>query len=440
VVAKVRTFFVLTKLFSNFVPETPKNHIEMNYLDLRCPKRLQASIQLPASKSISNRALIINALSENVLYPQNVSDCDDTRVTVAALARMPRTIDVGAAGTAMRFLTAFLSVLPGTHTITGTARMCQRPIGVLVDALRSLGAQIDYAGEEGYPPLSITGSKIKGGNMELPGNVSSQYVSALLMIAPTMEDGLTIQLKGNIVSRPYIDMTLNIMNAFGASASWTSEQTIKVNAQAYRPMLYHIENDWSAASYWYEMVALSQDKNAEIELPGLYEESTQGDSRVKDFFIPLGVKTTFKEGSVWLCKSGSPVSHLELDLVNQPDLAQTLVATCVSLGTTFQLTGLQNLKIKETDRIQALITEMRKLGFVVEETEEGTLTWSGERTTPREHPAIDTYEDHRMAMALAPCCMRLGELRINNPSVVSKSYPAYWDDLKKAGFTLSVKQ
>lgn len=407
----------------------------MKYLDIEAPKHIQATISLPASKSISNRALIINALSGSPLWPENVSDCDDTRVTVDALTRMPDTIDIGAAGTAMRFLTAYLSVITGTHVITGTERMRHRPIGVLVDALRSLGAEISYEGEEGFPPLRIRGGHLQGGILELPGDVSSQYVSAMLMIAPTLEQGLCLKLKGNIVSRPYIDMTLSIMKAYGAQASWSDKNTIEVKPQKYRPIPFRIENDWSAASYWYEIVALSKD--AEVVLPGLFRESTQGDSRVRDFFRPLGVETEFLSDGIRLYKSGTPVKQLKLDLVDQPDLAQTLVATCAAMGVSFCFTGLQSLKIKETDRIRALRNEMAKLGFLIQEADDSVLLWDGERTKKEPHPFIETYEDHRMAMTLAPCSLRLGGMRINNPGVVSKSYPRFWDDLREASFCIS---
>ena len=252
---------------------------------------------LPASKSISNRALIIHALASGgrVRKEQlgtvlrNISDCDDTFVMVRALTEMPDTIDIMAAGTAMRFLTAYLSVTPGTHIITGTERMRHRPIGILVDALRQLGAQVEYAGEEGFPPLRITGDRHKGGCLELPGNVSSQYISALLMIGPVMGEGLTLTLTGNVVSRPYIEMTLSIMRDFGAKAEWTSDHELKVMPGGYQTIPYLIENDWSASSYWYQMMALTEDKAPSIVLPALFAKSLQGDSAISRIFRPLGI-------------------------------------------------------------------------------------------------------------------------------------------------------
>ena len=418
-------------------------------INLFPPKKMQAEVILPASKSISNRALIIHALASGGRLEKesfgtvlkNISDCDDTFVMVRALTEMPDTIDIMAAGTAMRFLTAYLSVAPGTHIITGTERMRHRPIGILVEALRLLGAQVEYAGEEGFPPLRITGGRHKGGHLELPGNVSSQYISALLMIGTVMEEGLMLTLTGNVVSRPYIEMTLSIMRDFGAKAVWTSDHELKVMPGGYQTIPYLIENDWSASSYWYQMMALTEDKAPCMVLPALFAKSLQGDSAISQIFRPLGIETTFEkdaEGAerVRLSRSGTPCSSMDYDFVNQPDLAQTLVVTCAMLGIPFRFTGLQSLKIKETDRIHALRTELRKLGYDIQVQDDCILYWNGERCEAQENPAIDTYEDHRMAMAFAPCAMKLGCLRINNPEVVSKSYPAFWEDLKKVGFKI----
>ena len=408
---------------------------------ITAPINLSASISLPASKSTSNRAMIIYSLSGGNMLPQNLSDCDDTNVIIDALRYVPETIDIKAAGTAMRFLTAYLSVMRGTHVLTGTERMKHRPIGVLVDALRHLGAEIEYVGEEGFPPLRITGQTLRGGDLELPGNISSQYISALLMIGPVLKDGLTLKLQGEVISRPYIDLTLWMMREFGADVEWTGPDTIEVKSKPYKPTNYFIENDWSAASYWYEMVALSKDKDAEVRLSGLMDGSKQGDSGVRYIFSLLGVKTIFEtkdEGvpqTVTLRKSGRRVPRLEYDFVNSPDLAQTFVVTCAMMGVKFHFTGLGTLKIKETDRIKALIAEMRKLGFVVRDVNDSELIWDGERCEPMTDIAIDTYEDHRMALAFAPIAM-IQPLTINNPQVVTKSYPNYWNDLKTAGFEI----
>ena len=416
----------------------------MTKYEVIAPETLRADIHLPASKSISNRALIIYSLSGGSMMPQNLSDCDDTQVMIEALRYMPETIDIKAAGTAMRFLTAYMSVMRGTHVLTGTERMKHRPIGILVDALRRLGAEIAYVGEEGFPPLKITGQPLQGGELELQGGVSSQYVSALLMIGPVLKNGLTLRLLGDVISRPYIDLTLWMMREFGADVEWTDAHTIEVKPQPYRRRHYFIENDWSAASYWYQMVALSRDRDAEVTLAGLMDGSKQGDSSVRYIFSLLGVKTAFKtkeEGvpqTVTLTKSRRPVPRLEYDFVNTPDLAQTFVVTCALLGVHFRFTGLWTLKIKETDRISALKTEMRKLGFVIHDEDDSVLYWDGERCEPQEVAAIDTYEDHRMALAFAPVSL-LRPIVINNPQVVTKSYPAYWEHLKAAGFSIVEK-
>lgn len=411
-----------------------KKHV----IEITAPRQVCADILLPSSKSISNRVLIINALGSGDFHPDNLSDCDDTQVMIRALAGQPDdTIDILAAGTAMRFLTAYLSVTPGNRIITGTQRMQQRPIQVLVNALRELGADITYAGHEGFPPLRIRGTEIVKDSIALPGNVSSQYISALLMIGPSLRYGLTVSLTGDIISRPYINLTLKLMNDFGAQAGWVDNHTLKVEPQPYRSIPFYVESDWSAASYWYQITALA--KEATVTLPGLFKESYQGDSKVADLFRRLGVETLYDGSTVTLRKSGTPVKRMEVDFVNQPDLAQTFTVTCALMDIPFRFSGLQSLKIKETDRMAALIKEMGKLGYVLEESEGSILSWEGKRCE-RSGEAIDTYEDHRMAMAFAPACLALPNIRINNPQVVSKSYPRYWDDLQKAGFTIKEEE
>ena len=402
----------------------------MKYLIKAPEERLRASVQLPASKSISNRALILNALSYSPYDIQNLSDCDDTEVMVKALNSDSRDFDIKAAGTAMRFL----SKIVGEWTITGTERMKNRPIKLLVDALNSLGARIEYIEKEGYPPLRIFGSALQGGEISLAGGVSSQYISALLMIAPLMEKGLTLHLEGNIISRPYINLTLQLMEQFGVKAIWNG-QTIKILPQEYKPIRFTVESDWSAASYWYSIMALS--KNAEIELLGLFKNSLQGDAAGAKLFAQLGVGTTFTDRGVVLKYNGNAVKKLIYNFVNEPDLAQTFVVTCVLLNIPFRFTGLQSLKIKETDRIEALKTELRKLGYLLTDSNDSILEWNGERCEPEADPIIATYEDHRMAMAFAPAALVLPKgLKVADPEVVTKSYPAYWEDLRKAGFAL----
>lgn len=445
--------------------------------NISAPKALQATVELPASKSISNRALVINALAsrgnatapsleaspslsqagvanserafereQRHFLPQNLSDCDDTAVMVRALRDMPAVIDIGAAGTAMRFMTAYLAVTPGEHVITGTERMKHRPIGILVDALRRLGADIAYEGEEGFPPLRVKGQPLNGGSIEIPGDMSSQYISALLMIAPTLKDGLELRLKGAVISRPYIDLTLWMMREFGAEADWTSGNTVAVRPTPYRQRVYSIENDWSAASYWYEMMALTGDADAELRLPGLTDGSKQGDSAVRYIFSMLGVRTTFGtlpaannlHGAL-LRKNNRSVSRLDYDFTNSPDLAQTLVATCAALGTRFHFRGLQTLKIKETDRIEALKRELRKLGIVITDRNDAELIWDGQRCEPTFEP-IDTYDDHRMALAFAPLALVFPKISIRNPHVVTKSYPHFWSVLSRSGFSVETAE
>lgn len=413
-------------------------------IHINLPARLQGTISLPTSKSISARALTISALTGGT-QPQGLSDCDDTHALQAAIAHRPAIIDIGAAGTAMRFGTALFACTPGEHVLTGSPRMLERPIGLLVDALRSLGADITYEGTEGFPPLRVKGHPLKGGHTTIPASVSSQYISALLMIAPTMTEGLTLTLEGEIASRPYIDMTLAIMKAYGAQADWTAEgQAIRVAAGGYRPTEWTVEPDWSAASYWYEMVALSDDAEACICLKGLRAKSLQGDSCISQIFIPLGVKTTFTEEGAVLTKTAA-VESLDFDFTHCPDLAQTVVATCAMMGVAFHFNGLKSLKIKETDRIVALQTELRKLGVeVAADNESMTLTTDAAALfksrlrleTAQASTPIATYADHRMALAFAPCAYRFPGLAIAHPEVVSKSYPAFWADLERVGATI----
>lgn len=409
---------------------------------ITAPNHIDTTILLPASKSISNRALIIHALANGNEMPQNLSDCDDTEVIVRALKDNPYEIDIKAGGTAMRFMTAYLAVTPsGEHELTGTERMQHRPIGPLVDALRRLGAKIEYKKAEGYPPLLIEGRQLDGGVVEMEGNISSQYISAMLMAGPVMRHGMELHLTGDIISRPYIDLTLCTMRDFGAEVEWTGPNTIQVQPRSYRQTPYFIENDWSAASYWYEILSLCDDDSS-VRLDGLTDGSRQGDSVARYLFSMLGVKTTFgvtEKGvptTVKLNRHHTVIPRIVFDFVNQPDLAQTFVVTCALLNIPFHFKGLHTLRIKETDRIEALKTEMRKLGFVVESNESNDLIWDGERCDPMPHPVIMTYEDHRMALAFAPAAIKFPGLRIDTPTVVTKSYPRYWEDLKKAGFKI----
>lgn len=415
------------------------------------PKELKGQIQLPASKSISNRALILSSLAtgrEGISYLRNLADCDDTAVMIKALETYyehsdrsaTRTIDIGAAGTSMRFLTAFLSSREGEWELTGSERMQHRPIHLLVEALRSVGASIEYAKEEGYPPLRIHGRTLKGGTIRLKANVSSQYISALLMTAPNFENGLKLQLQGDLISLPYIQLTTRLMEDFGIRATWSEDgHTIEIHPQDYQITPYEIESDWSAASYWYELLALKG--TGSFLLKGLRKNSPQGDARIAHYFAHFGVKTTFEEEGVLIeCNlTQKETGKTELNFLNEPDMAQTFAVTACLQNRPFVFSGLQTLKIKETDRIAALIQELGKLGYVLYEPSEGQLAWTGQTKEKAETPIIDTYDDHRMALSFAPASI-LMPLQIRNPEVVSKSYPHYWEDLKSTGFRIEKRE
>lgn len=401
----------------------------METITLRALPRVEGVAELPASKSISNRVLLIDRLAggDGSLL-ERLADCDDTRAVLTALADTTGAKDIGAAGTAMRFLTAYYALTPGTVSITGTERMRHRPIAILAEALRRLGGKVDYLGEEGFPPLRIEGGHLRGGSLRVDGSVSSQYVSALLMIAPCLPEGLSLEFTGEVASRPYIDMTLSLMRQFGADAAWAGEDRIRVLSGGYRARRYRVESDWSAASYWYEMVSVASLPGTRVELPGLSPDSLQGDSEVARWFGALGVTTEFTEKGATLTRGGEEVRSLALDFARQPDLAQTLVTTCCIKGIPFLFTGLESLKIKETDRVAALIAECAKLGYRLEEPAPGQLRYAGGRGAFARPARVATYDDHRMAMAFAPFAMSDGELVIENPGVVSKSYPGFWRD------------
>lgn len=394
-------------------------------------------IDLPASKSLSNRALILQHLCRQECLISNLSDCDDTNVMRQAFGSEPSgEKNIGAAGTSMRFLTAYYASLAGADvTMTGSERMKQRPISILVDALRSLGAEIEYVEKEGFPPLHICGKSLAGGTLSIDGSVSSQYISAIIMIAPCLQNGLTLQLQGNITSVPYIRMTLAMMSEFGVVSQWEGN-TIRIAPQKYESKVYAVESDWSAASYWYELLSLSADVS-DIRLKGLKLNSLQGDSNISRFFDELGISTEATSDGVRILKRTEALPDtVTWDLVGQPDLAQTLIATCCALGVHFTISGLHTLRIKETDRISALEAELRKLGYVISDTNDSIMSWDGEMIEPEENPVINTYKDHRMAMALAPLAIKCKALRIDEPGVVSKSYPTFWADLKSFGFNI----
>ena len=411
----------------------------MKYLISVKNDTIKCRITLPASKSISNRVLIINALSYSPYPVRNLSVSDDTVVMANVLSSNSNKFDIGHAGTAMRFLTAFLAKIAGSWDITGSDRMKQRPIGILVDALRKLGAKIEYSGEEGFPPLRILGTHLTGGSIELDGSISSQYITALLLIAPTLEGGLSLCLQNRITSGAYIKMTLELMAHFGIHYSWEGN-TIKIPEQSYIQKDFTVEADWSGASYWFLIAALA--KKAEIELDNLTLKSFQGDAIISEWFKDFGILTEKSEGGLRLVKTVSKKPQmLKLDFVENPDLAQTMAALCVAEKVPFHFYGLHTLKIKETDRIEALQKELGKFGAILVESGNGELSWDGtiNRTHVQPNPVISTYNDHRMAMALAPMAFTENKVLIENPLVVTKSYPGYWDDLKRAGVEVEEK-
>ncbi|MAE84076.1 MAG: 3-phosphoshikimate 1-carboxyvinyltransferase [Flammeovirgaceae bacterium] len=400
----------------------------LKYLLKKFDQPLKGRVQLTSSKSESNRALLINALSGNKLSLDNLSAARDTQTMTRLLQELGQTWDVLDAGTTMRFSTAYLGVKGQGEIITGTERMCQRPIGLLVDALRKLGATVEYQKVEGYPPLKIWGIKEQKTNrIDIPGNISSQFISALLMIGPSLPNGIEINLTTEIFSRPYIEMTLGLMKRFGVTAEWEG-QLIKIASQEYTGGAYTIESDWSGASYWYSMAALNAD--SDIILGGLREDSLQGDQEIATIMEKLGVSTTYIDGGAHLKTTDRVEKEIHIDFKTCPDLAQTVLVVAAIKGATLKMTGLESLRIKETDRIAAMQNELAKMGATL--TEEGSSWTLTPGMLPEQIEMIDTYDDHRMAMAFGPVC-QVQEVLIDDPSVVNKSYPAYWDDLKSVG-------
>jgi 3-phosphoshikimate 1-carboxyvinyltransferase len=405
----------------------------MKYVISAPSNAVHQTIHLPSSKSISNRMLIIRALSGSHSVLQNLSESDDTRVLEKALEENSLQIDVGHAGTAMRFLTAYLCTREGSFELTGSDRMKQRPVGPLVDALKQLGARIEYLGKESCPPLRIEGKGLKGGKIEIDAGISSQFISALMMIGPLLEGGLQISLKGDVVSSTYIRMTLALMKACGARLSFEGKQ-IHILPGEYALEKFEVESDWSAASYWYQVAALLH--GSEIILPGLSSKSLQGDSVLVKLFESLGVESSFHADGLHITAGMMQYpDHFAHDFTNCPDLVQTCVVTLCALGIPFRINGTRTLRVKETDRIAALGNELRKVGFVLQDDPAGEwISWDGTPCEPESAPSIHTYHDHRMAMAFAPLAIIMGNISMDDPGVVSKSYPGYWKDLEKAGF------
>jgi 3-phosphoshikimate 1-carboxyvinyltransferase len=400
------------------------------YLTTPSSNFFKSHIPITGSKSESNRSLLLQALYPNIAI-DNLSNSDDAMVMQKGLQIGNGLVDIHHAGTAMRFLTAYFASQEGKEVVlTGSQRMTERPIQVLVEALRALGAEIAYEKQEGYPPLRIKGKKLKNNKVSLPANISSQYISALLLIAPKLPNGLELHLEGKITSVPYIRMTLGLLDEIGVENSF-EDQTIKVfpKASVANTRLV-VESDWSSASYFYSAIALA-DPGAEVRLSAYKQSSRQGDSVLAEIYESLGVQTIFDRHEIRLTKMRTkPVAHLELDLTNAPDIAQTIVVSCFGLGIGCHLTGLHTLKIKETDRLEALYAEGSKMGAKISVTDKSLTLDPSDGIF--ENIAIDTYNDHRMAMAFAPLALKTS-LYINNAEVVSKSYPDFWNDLKQLG-------
>ena len=398
---------------------------------------LKSEIVITGSKSETNRLLLLQALYPNLVL-ENISNSDDSEVMLKVLKNFQLPIsdfhfDIHHAGTAMRFLTSFFAIQEGKEVVlTGSSRMKERPIQILVAALNQLGAEISYVEKEGFPPIKIKGKKILKNQVSLPANVSSQYISALLLIAPKLENGLELTLEGEITSVPYIKMTLALLNEIGVKTSF-EKNVIKVNRlQTITSKLITVESDWSSASYWYSIVALSE-IGTQITLTSYKKNSLQGDSILVEVYEDIGVNTIFNEdNSITIIKVESYKGvYLFRDLRDSPDIAQTLAVTCFGLGYEFELHGLHTLKIKETDRLVALHAELTKLGAEVSIDEDSIVVLFSKKIN--KNVSIATYQDHRMAMAFAPLALKTSII-IQNAEVVSKSYPTFWEDLKQVGF------
>lgn len=420
-------------------------------------KIVNATIKLTGSKSECNRALVISALSDGKVKVENLSEAADTvtlqkvlgnfqqsafsnqqtdarKELIADSLELTATVNIGPAGTAMRFLTAFFTLQKQHQVIlTGTERMKQRPIGVLVDALRSLGAEISYEDNDGFPPIKITGGfEQTTAEITIKGDISSQYITALLLIASQLPLGLNLHISGELTSRPYVEMTLSMLQQTGIQHQWNGN-VISIQNQPFQPATLYVEPDWSAASYWYAITALCDE--SEIFLPGLTAYSLQGDSTITELMANFGITSQFKDGGVWLKKEPKAVVRKIFDFKTCPDLAQTVIVVCAALGHDASFTGLETLKIKETDRIKALQNELAKIGIELIEKGQVYKLNCAKRSIP-EKVFINTYEDHRMAMAFAPLALIVPEVEIENFKVVEKSYPAFWEDLKTAGFNV----
>lgn len=422
----------------------------MNTITLsRQNKILNGEVLLPSSKSISNRALILQYLSGNRFTLNNLSEADDTQLLVQLLklikenkgSKTPVRIDCGNAGTTLRFLTALLAITPGNWVITGSERMKERPISILTESLKKFGTDIRYTDNEGFPPMLIEGKNLTGGFLEIDGSISSQFISALLLIAPAIRNGIALKIKNKVSSLPYIEMTLKLLRQFGIDSTFDGH-TIQIEKQDFYPGEISIEPDWTSASYWYEMVAFSDDAN--LILKNLSNESIQGDAILPEIYKSFGVKTEYLTEGIKLTRTRNVVKEFSFDFANHPDLAQSVIVTCAGLNIPGIFTGLESLRIKETDRIIALCNELEKIGYKIRLQENSVIRLvHSTQLSGNRQPAtgirqqITTYGDHRMSMAFAPLTMVIGPVQIEEPDVVSKSYPGFWDDLKQVGFEVT---
>ena len=403
-------------------------NIKIDHLSGWC----EGSLHITGSKSETNRLLLLQALFKGFQL-ENISNSDDSKIMQEALESTSQVVDVHHAGTAMRFLTAYFSHLEGHEVVlTGSTRMQERPIKILVDALRSIGASIVYEKAEGFPPIRIKGKKLLGGTISLPAHISSQYISALLLLGPVLEKGLKLNLVGKITSIPYIKMTLKLLNNLGITTSFKDQLIWVGSVKKIKRINQVVESDWSSASYFFSIVALA--KKAKISLMSFKKSSLQGDIVLIDIYEQLGVSSRFEEDTLHLKKENKPLPNsIQLDLTKTPDIAQTIAVSCYGLGVGCDLVGLHTLKIKETDRLEALKVELTKLGATIKVTNE-SLHLSPD-TNFIENCSISTYNDHRMAMAFAPLALKI-PLKIEESSVVSKSYPDFWNDLRKLNFKI----
>ena len=392
-------------------------------------KTIYGSIGLESSKSISNRLLIIKELCKTKFEIQNLSNSKDTEILNELLDSFKTRKDINCedAGTALRFAVAFLTTKKGTWKVLGSKRMHERPIKPLIDCLIELGAEIKYLEKEGFPPIEIKSKKLKSKKLSLPGDISSQFISALLMVAPTIENGLILEITSKVLSKPYIDMTLDLMRQFGIEHSWENK-LIKVEQQNYLAKNIKIENDWSAASFWYSFLALS--KSGEIKIPNLYANSIQGDSVLSSIYLKLGIKTEFNKDSIVINKTKNIAKEIELDLSNHPDLALPIIVTCSGLGIKAHLMGLESLKIKESNRLECIKKELEKFNVICS-ISDSSIKIKENQNIVQPKSTIECHNDHRIAMSIAPLCMKVNSIKFDNKNIVNKSYPKFWEDFDR---------